>query len=275
MTINFDVVVENSAYEIDMKTGLETLQGVSDASRCIAETLLTGSVPERQTKRESVRTTLKRTFKGSYGQIFSIDVNEEPLRKELKRIKKPVFVELMSYFMYESLYLEAPKLSASAQNFLEEMGDTSEALLQQLRVSSMERIHRIATSFGHGVKIRYRQSAVDQIVIGSFNQRTVEALRAKESMRPVDLLASITRFNINTGNGRLLLLGEEETVAFGFSGSYKQVSLPVKKMFSENLDYNNGLDRENWKILRLRARPVRLKDQTIVKYNVFGFEQDE
>lgn len=275
MTINFDVVVETPEYEVDMKTGLETLQGVSDASRFIAETLLTGHVPHRLTRASSVRTTLKKTFKGSYGQIFSIDVNDQQLQKNLRKIRRSVFVELMSYFMYESLYLEGPELSERAHGYLEGMGDASEQLIQQLRVSSMENIHRVSTVFGYEVKIHFRPNSTDQQLIGSFNEKTVEALQTDELPEPVDLLASITRLNINTGNGRLLLAGAEETVAFGFAAGYKQVTLAGKKLFSENLNHNNGLDSEHWQLLRIRARPVMLRDKTIVKYNVTGFYDDE
>lgn len=275
MSINFDVVIATPEYEVDMKTGLETLQGVSDASRCIAETLVTGKVPQRQTKNSSVRTTLKKTFKGSYGQIYSVDMLDQDSQKAFRKIGRAAFVELMAYFMYESLYLEAPALSPKAHAILENMGEASDELLQQLRVSSMENIHKISTRFDHGVKIRYRQNSVEHRIIADFNQSTVLALQAKEYPRTVQIVASITRLNINTGNGRLLLLGEEETVAFGFATGYKQVTLAAKKKFSENLNYNNGIDSSEWRYLRIVARPVKLHDGRIVKYNVTGFEQDE
>lgn len=64
MPINLDVVIDTEDYEVDMKAGLETLQGVSEATLSIAETLVTGKVALRHRGDRSVRTVLKRTFKG-------------------------------------------------------------------------------------------------------------------------------------------------------------------------------------------------------------------
>ena len=46
-----------------------------------------------------------------------------------------------------------------------------------------------------------------------------------------------------------------------FSYSYE-----IKKMFSENLDQNMGIDPEYRTYLAFKASPVRLSDGTIVKY---------
>lgn len=49
MTINLDLVVETEEDSVDMKAGLDSMQGVSDAVRCVAETILTENIPKRQT----------------------------------------------------------------------------------------------------------------------------------------------------------------------------------------------------------------------------------
>lgn len=72
MTLNLDLVIETEEDSIDMKAGLESMQGVSDAVRCIAESVLTEKVPKRHTSKSKVRTSLKKSFKGSYGHIFSL-----------------------------------------------------------------------------------------------------------------------------------------------------------------------------------------------------------
>lgn len=274
MSINLDIVIDTEDYEVDMKTGLETLQGVSEATRSIAETLVTGKVAQRHRGVGSVRTVLKNTFKGSYGQIFTIEISDEQLKSEYSKIGNSTFVELMSYFMKESLYLETADLSAKAQKVVDKLGDSAEALIKQLRVSSMENIHKVSKKFNHDVKIRHRKSLSEKVVIASFNKSTVLALQARESDSNVDITASITRLNINTGNGRLLLKGADETVAFGFGIEYKEVRLEAKKKFSENLDHNNGIDNSKWKHLRIIARPIKLRDGKIVKYIVKGFYND-
>lgn len=40
MCINFDVVIESPENSVDMKAGLDTLQGASEATRYVAETFL-------------------------------------------------------------------------------------------------------------------------------------------------------------------------------------------------------------------------------------------
>lgn len=274
MPINLDVVIDTPEYEVDMKAGLETLQGVSDATRYIAETLLTGRVPQRQSARSNVRTILKKTFKGSYGHIYSIEISDEALRREYRKIGNVAFAELMAYFMSESLYMDSKDLSDKAQKIVDRLGDTSDSLIKQLRVSSMENIHEVSTKFNHDVQIRHRKSLHDSVVIASFNRSTVLALQATEAEQNIDIVASITRLNINTGNGRLLLKGALETVAFGFGIEYKAVRLEAKKKFSENLDYNNGLDSEKFKYLRIIVKPITFRDGKIVKYIVKGYHND-
>ena len=70
MSINLDVLIDTPEHSVDMKTGLETLLGVSDATRSISETVLIGHVPKKQNAKSNVRTNLKQSFKGSYGHEF-------------------------------------------------------------------------------------------------------------------------------------------------------------------------------------------------------------
>ena len=274
MPISLDVVIGTPEYEVDMKAGLDTLHGVSDATRCIAETLLTQKVPQRQTSKSSVRTIMKRTFSGSYGQIYTIDFSDSELKKEYKKIGNSTFAELMSYFMSESLYLETTELSEKAQKIVSNLGDTAELLVKQLRVSAMENIHEVSTKFGYPVTIHYRKNKLEHLSIATFSSETVKSLQAKESEEQEEILASITRLNINTGNGRLLLKGADETVAFGFGIGYRDVNLAAKKKFSENLNFNNGLDSSKWKFLRIIVRTIKLRDEKIVKYIVKGYHND-
>ncbi|MEM8013591.1 hypothetical protein Q4R53_15130, partial [Morganella morganii] len=77
---------------------------------------------------------------------------------------------------------------------------------------------------------------------------------------------SITRLNINTGNGRLLIKGQNDTVAFGFPARYEDVKKTAKKQFSANLDNNNGISRDEWKTLSLKAHTQKTNDGRIIKY---------
>ena len=203
MTINLDVVIETPEDSVDMKAGLESLQGVSDAIRCIAESVLTEKTARRQSHKGKVRTSLKRSFKGSYGQIFSLDIHDDELKKKLNGIGRTAFVELISYFISESLYRESNLLFPKAQRVVNKLGETAEEIVSQLRVSSLENIHEISTKFNHDIKIRHRMSRVNQTVIAKFDRNTAKVLQAELSNEKIDITISVTRLNIYTGNGRL------------------------------------------------------------------------
>lgn len=257
-----------------MKAGLQSMQGVSDAVRCIAESILTEKVPERQTSKSMVRTSLKRSFKGSYGHIFSLDIYDPDLQNKLHRIGHAPFIELIAYFISESLYREPNQLSVKAQKILDKIGENSEKIVQRLRASSLEHIHEISTKFNHDIKIRYRKNRDEQIVIAKFDRISAKVLQATLSNERIELNVVITRLNIHTGNGRLQIENKDETIAFGFGIEYKEIDIRAKKIFSENLNYNNGLEREKWKYLKIVASPIQLKDEKIVKYIVRGFHEN-
>lgn len=274
MTINLDLVIETDDDSVDMKAGLTSMQGVSDAVRCIAESVLTEKVPERKTSKSNVRTSLKRSFKGSYGHIFTLDLHDEELQKKLNKIGRAAFVELIGYFISESLYREPNQLSLKAQKVLNGLGETANQIVQQLRVSALENIHEISTKFDNDIRIRHRISRDEQKVIAKFDRDSAKVLQAKQSDEKYDLTVVITRLNIHTGNGRLQIEGEDETVAFGFGVGYKEVSVKAKKLFSENLDHNNGIEKDRWKYLKISVSPIKLKDGRVIKYIVKGFYED-
>lgn len=274
MTINLDLVIETNDDSIDMKSGLTSMQGISDAVRCITESVLTEKVPERKTSKSNVRTSLKKSFKGSYGHIFSVDVHDAELQKKLNKIGRSEFIELIGYFLSESLYRESNPLTFKAQNVLDDLGDTADQIVKQLRVSALENIHEISTKFDHNIQIRYRVSRDKQTVIAKFDRNSAKVLQAKQSDDELDLTVVITRLNIHTGNGRLQIEGEDETVAFGFGTQYREVNVKAKKIFSENLNYNNGLEKDKWKYLKISASQIKLKDDRVVKYIVKRFYEN-
>jgi hypothetical protein len=266
--IDLDAVIETPDETVDMKAGLDTLQGLSDAVRCVTETVLIEKVPERKSHKSSVRTSLKRSFKGSYGQIFSIDIYDEDLKTKFRRIGRATFVELLAYYLQESIYEDTRPLSDKAKKIDDKLADKSEQLVQQIRKSMLENIHAVPSQFNHDVKIRFRQSRDEQIVLAKFNSDTALVLDAVADDEEQIITASITRLNINTGNGRLKVVGEKETIPFGFDGPYKDVKLKDKKMLSENLDKNNGVEDEDRVSLNLTVIPLRLLDRKIVKFVV-------
>lgn len=271
MPINLDVVIDTPEYSVDMKSGLESLQGISDATRCILETLLTERTPQRQNHKGAIRANLKQSFKGSYGHVFSLDIYDDELQRKFNRIGRIAFSEIVSYFISESVYEEPPQISQKAQSLIDNLGDTSEELVAQLRLSPLRKAHEVSRKFDYDVKLRLRKSAHEKTILAKFDRTTASKLKAKESEAKTDLVVGITRLNINTGNGRFIIKGEDETVAFGFGILYKEVTIEAKKLFSENLDFNNGIQKDNWKFLNVSASPIKTLDGKVVKYIIKGF----
>lgn len=268
--MNFDIVIDSPEFSVDMKSALDTLQGVSDAIRCITETVLTERIPKRQTHKSKVRTNLKENFKGSYGHIFSVDIYDDELKKKFKSIGKVVFSELVAYFLSESLYKEPRILSVKAQKIVDKLGEKTDQLVQQLRVSTLEHIHEIPLKFNYDVKIRFRKSRVNITELSRFTKETAGVLVAVEDRNKIDLDVIVNRFNTYTGNGRFHIKGEEDTVSFGFGIPYKEVVIKAKKNFSGNLDYNNGLPDKDKKHIKVSVSPIVLKNGKVVKYIVKG-----
>lgn len=270
MTIELDIVIDSNDDPVDMKAGLESMNGASDTVRCISDTILSEKTPKRQTSKSKVRTALKESFKGSYGHIFSLDIYDDELLKRYATIGKPAFIELITYFIRESLYQDSDPLSARAQKVVDRLGKEAEVLVSQLRVSSLKSIHAISTKFNHDIKLQSRQSSTSQTLIAKFDRSTAMALQTVQSSETLEISIVVTRLNIHTGNGRLQIKEANETVAFGFDVHYTAISLRAKKIFSENLNYNNGIPKDQWKYLRLSATSIRLRDGKIVKYIVNG-----
>lgn len=273
MSINFDIEFKTQDFAVDMKSGLESMQGFSDAVRYTAETILTKKTPERLSAKSSVRTMLKKNFKGSFIQTFSLEVLDDELRTNLRKISKRHFVELISYFLSEALYIENNKLSDKAQKYLNKLSSLEDTVVEKLRESSLERAHKVVLNFGYETNLRCRLSAHEHPILLALNDETNAVLQAQEANELHDIEAIITRLNIHTGNGRLQLKGIDTTIPFGFSVKYKEVHLKAKKVFSENLNDNNGVHDENeWKFLKLKARPIKLKNEKVIKYIIISIQ---
>lgn len=270
MPINLDLVIDSPENEVDMKSALKTMEGISEASGVISEAVLDENFHQRQTSKRKVRTILMESFKGSYGHRFRVDFDEEKLVKRYRSLGKDTIVELYVYFLHEAMLLDSPALSTRAQKVLDDMEEKSERVVEKLRNGTLKRIHKVAKDFNHEVKLRHRKSRNDKTIITVFNQETSRALSLKEINKTVELEAVISRLNIFTGNGRMVVRGESETVAFGFSGNYKSVKMSTKKILSVNLDQNNAVSADNSTYLRLEAKPVARLDGKIVKYLIQG-----
>ncbi|MFD1008393.1 hypothetical protein [Oceanisphaera ostreae] len=275
MSINFDVVMESDDYSVDMNSGLETLRGASEASRQIATTILEERVPQKLSSESKVRTNLRKTFKGSFGQEFSLDFYDEKIKKRFRAIGKKAIAELISYFINEALFQESLRLSKKAESTLKNLGkDLEQELIKQLQKSSLDHLHSVSNNFNKDVKLRFRESRVKQTTLAKVDRATHATLKPKTDREKLKIIASITRLNINTGNGRLLIQDEDETIAFGFPAQkhYRHLQFSAKQKFSDNLHTNNGKPTDKWQTLTLTAHTQRTNSGHIIKYLIEGFD---
>ncbi len=275
MSVNFDVWIDGDDFSVDMNAGLETFRGASEVTRKVAGTLLTDKVPKQLTSDSKVRTKLRTNFKGSFIQTFTLELDDPELQTRFRKIGKVPFTELVGYFVHEALYKESPELSKKASKALDNLGDDlAEELIEELRVSALSHLHSVATHFNKDVKLRYRQNRTEHRVLAKLDRGTGSTLKTCMNAKVIEIEASITRLNINTGNGRLQLKGANETIAFGFPQQVKFIeqNKALKQKFSDNLHVNNGLgaDRDKWKTLKLRASTQTTSNGRIIKYIVQG-----
>lgn len=271
--MDMDVLISTTDGPVDMKNGLDTMQGVSNAVRTIVDASLSDNVQKKKTSKDKVRTNLKKSFTGSYGHIFSIDVYDEKLKEKFDSLGENVWTEIIAYFLNESVYLDGGKLSTKADEFISNIGDRVEEITNQIRYSCLKDVHQVPIGFGETVTIRSRLKVGQQIPLISFDKETAKVLKPIRSKETIKISAIITRLNIHTGNGRLQLDGASETVAFGFGVKYKEVQSSWKKKFSKNLDINNGRSEDKWEFLDLVVEPVKLKNGRIIKYIIKSNEK--
>lgn len=271
MTVDYQLIIESKEEPVDMKSGLTSMQGVSDAVRSVGEAVLTGKVPERKNHKSSVRTTLKNSFKGSYGHKFSLDINDQELLEKFRNIGPKIFSEVISYFIGEALYRDV-RVSGSAQDIIDSMSNISDKIIEILRMSPLKNAHDVTEKFHFNVKIEHEYNR-DTKSIAYFDLDSARTLRAKRSRDQIIIEASITRFNILTGNGRLQLKNADETVAFGFDVNYRDIKIKLKDILLENMSENNRRGDKDWLCIRLAVQKMEVSQGKVVKYIIKGFHE--
>ncbi len=272
MNIHFDLVIHSPGYTVDMKSSLQTMQGMSDAIRTVAETIANEVIPERKNFHDDTRTELEDSFEGSYGQNFRLVTCSENAKQKFNELGEPVVVEIIKYYLSEALFQDYPKLSPSASRFIDKLGTSSESLIQKLRNGTLQRVHTVPNTLHYDVSLHHKTYVKEEIkeveLLQTFDKETYAVLVPKKSKKIINISIAITRFNIFTGNGRCKVKGDntDKTIAFGFI-SYKALKPKVKKIFSQNLDSNNGLDDEEvMHYINVSARELIKRDGEVVKY---------
>ncbi|HED1243075.1 TPA: hypothetical protein R4S04_000904 [Enterobacter bugandensis] len=266
MSVNYDVVIKSGDSAVEMSAALETLAGARDVACLLAEAILRKKVVHRITTSSPATAVLHQSFQSSYGQNFELVIHDAKLNARLIEMTNPVFVEIMSFYISEALYIQNPPLSARAQGYLAELEYLEDDIVDRIR-NPLKQMHKINYRSHWDVEFNYKNDQRKRKIV-NLNTQTGNNLVYTETKREnIEIIAVVTRFNSRTGNGRLVLQGENDTTAFGFYMPFGTVSASKKKMMSGNLDDNTG-KRDDFIYLRMIVSRVVIKSGETVKYLV-------
>tara|TARA_R110000751_G_scaffold116604_2_gene216326 strand:+ start:91845 stop:92687 length:843 start_codon:yes stop_codon:yes gene_type:complete len=276
--INLDVVIGSPECEVDMQFGLDILKGTSDVVSLITEAILAGEIPAsgRRTHRSNdVRTKLKQSFRSSFGQRFSIEISKPELKQKLRRMGDLVFLEVLSYFILEALYLDSGNLSDEASAVLDDIGDLSDNLFKRVKRPLIE-MHQISKYYQYDLKLRYKRRGEDEhkqlVCLTEDTSKKLTETHVDEDIFTIE--AVIIRYHSKTGNGRLHIRGGSQFYSFGFASLLSVAKRLVRQKLSGNLHINNLVEPEKGTFIKLRVKRIALPTGDTVKFLVVGLLDD-
>ncbi|OCP52566.1 hypothetical protein AKH04_22705 [Vibrio parahaemolyticus] len=271
MKVNLDIVIGSPDNEIDMQYGLETLKGTSDVVSIAAEAILRARVPEKRTHKSDARTKLKQSFTGSYGHKFSIEIVDKELQSRLRKIGTDTFLEVLSYFVLEALYLDTGQLSPEAEALVDELSDITDKLVDRLKEPLVD-THKIANYFNYDIKLRQRKRGLPEpkelLIFNNCTAKNITDAERSDVEEEMDVV--IVRFHSITGNGRFYIKAQEEIESFGFASKVRAVNDEMRKAISSNLHKNNTLPPENGEFMKVKVKRVALPTGKVIKYLITG-----
>lgn len=271
--LELDLVIDSPENEIDMQYGLETLKGTSDVVTLVSEAILNGSISRagrRTSCSTNLRTKLKQSFKGSFGQRFSIEIESSEFKSKLRKMGDEVFLEIVSYFILEALYLDSGDLTLKASQILDALEGMSDNLFQRIQ-APLKKLHKISKYYNYDVKLRYRKKGQNVKQMVKLTKETSSYLTdAKISSNIEDIDVVIVRYHSKTGNGRLHIRGHEEFYSFGYGTQLTKVKKFLRSQISENLHINNTINPEDGTFMRLQVQKMVLPSGQVIKYLVVG-----
>lgn len=156
-------------------------------------------------------------------------------------------------------------MSASASAVVAELEEIEDKLLDVLRRALVD-MHKITTMSSFNVELNHKPRG-DKTRIAMLTPKTAKHItETEEGKREYQITVIFTRFNLMTGNGRLIVEGEDHTTAFGLAKGLRYVPLNFKKKITENLHKNNGLGKDNWDYITLTVHDLKLGSGEVVKY---------
>jgi len=267
--VNLTLKIHSDKNPVDMEYALETLTGCSAVVSILTDGILSKDVQKIRSSGDDIRTQLMDGYTGSYVQNFKVRIDSAIKAKRLSDLGNDVFSELMSYFFYEAIYIEPPKLSKKASDYLLELQGVEEELKDKIK-NKLQAMHKISKMYTYPVSLKRTSSTDDIVTINSATANNVFTYAVDDT--EIVITAMITRFNSFTGNGRLLTDDNNHTVAFGFRGPLSNVKPSFSRKVSENLHNNNRVRSEDRVYLKLTVVSMTNMVGDVIKYLITQVE---
>lgn len=259
INLDMDVVVgheQDDFDELEMNSGTKVFSGASDITQITASTILDISVPKKSTSIHGLRNMFKHTFDGSFGQHFNLRIEDPEKIARFGEIGKTVFFDVMSYYIAKGMGINHILSSDGSIALVEELEPLERQLLMRIQ-DPIENMHRTVEKQGYNVLLR-RRTLHREFVIAKMDTSSLYNINVEyESPQPIEEDVIITRFNMLTGTGRLLLDRKADSVAFRHALNWDHVLQSQKNKFSKNLDVNNRGGKDAFIPIRISANELK------------------
>ncbi|CQD42256.1 hypothetical protein [Yersinia mollaretii] len=259
INLDMDVVVgheQDDFEELEMNSGIKVFTGASDLTQITASTILDISVPKKSTSIHGLRNMFKHTFDGSFGQQFNLRIEDPNKINRFNDIGKSVFFDVMSYYISKGMGIDHNLANQDAIDLVEGLKPLERSLLIRIQ-DPIQNMHRTVEKQGYNVLLR-RRTPHRKFVVAKMNVATLHNINVEhESPQPVQEDVIITRFNMLTGTGRLLLDRKSDSIAFRHALNWDHVLQSQKNKFSRNLDVNNRGGRDAFIPITISANELK------------------
>lgn len=216
---------------VDMYSGTRSIHGMCRALQIVTHAFTQQEMIHHSTAAKGANFYLARSHKGSFIQDLLIEILSSPVGQSITAavlydMIKVVFGKAIGQLHTpETPYLS--KLNSEDEPFLDSVSEAVEGPLLDA--------HRTIADFGGTVDLEKARSSLLQ-----FNSQTLEWVKTRiESDTDEEIEGFVTRYNVNTGNGRLFDAGKDKIYPFRPFGSNKY-GVSSRSLLSWSLDQENN-----------------------------------
>ncbi|WP_162876967.1 hypothetical protein [Pseudomonas viridiflava] len=271
LKIPMDVTIgtgEANFTSLDFYYGAKALEGTSEVVALVAHTILNRTLAKQVPSIEGIRANFKKSFVSSFGQRFELSITGAEQVRVLEWLGEDGFFELMKHYIGQAIGVDHPITKPVAVSWDRTYVEDEVDLIRRIR-EPLLRMHKPIENQGYRIVLNKRRSPISVL-----NNETLQYISQEETEdRRVEIAAVITRFNKLTGTGRLILSEVESSVSFAPAMTWKMFPTSQKKIFSQNLHRNNGV--EDFLPITLEVTRILGRNDVVKHYKVHRVVLDE